>query len=128
MSRIVYSISVFFFKLKKFSIFFSKFFKSSSSNALDKESIGTLCLILLKIFEGLNPTFKDGDSLLIKLGYFFSIVQQLVIAFFYLLVGHQVLTKQNISCNSEAGSSPVDKVGLATTSVYTPGTKTRSIS
>ena len=60
--------------LKKFKIFFSKFTKSSSLNAFPKESIGILCLIFLKFFDGLNPTLKDGDSLLIKFGYFFSIL------------------------------------------------------
>mgnify|MGYP004075623433 CR=1 FL=1 len=46
------SISTEFFILKKLKIFFSKFNKSSSLKALLKESIGILCFIFLKFFDG----------------------------------------------------------------------------
>ena len=68
LGSVLYSISLYSFKLKKFNSYFSKFFKSFSSNTLDKESIGTLCLTLTKILEGLNPTCKEGDSFVIKSG------------------------------------------------------------
>ena len=47
----------------KFKILFSKLIKSSLSNALDRESIGTLCKAFLKFFEGLYPILLFGESL-----------------------------------------------------------------
>ena len=68
----LYSILSVSFRLRKLKIFFSKLFKSSSLKALPNESIGILCLIFLKFFEGLNPTVVLGESLFFKNLYFIS--------------------------------------------------------
>ena len=68
----LYSRFVFLSKSKKLKIFFSKLIKSPLSNAFDKDNIGTLCLDFKKFLEGLKPTELEGESLLLKKGYFFS--------------------------------------------------------
>ena len=75
----LYSIIFLSFKLKKFIIFFSKLFKSSSLKALPNDSIDTLCFIFLKFFDGLYPTVSDGDFLFFKKENFFS---KSIISFF----------------------------------------------
>ena len=62
----LYSIIFLSFKLKKLTIFFSKFIKSSSLKALPNDNIGTLCLNFWKFFEGLNPTDLVGEYLFFK--------------------------------------------------------------
>ena len=67
--------SILFFKLfvfKKLEIFFSKFIRSSSLKALDKDNIFVLCIDFKKFFEGLYPIVVEGDHLLFKKLYFFS--------------------------------------------------------
>jgi len=59
-------------KLRKFTIFFSKFIKSPSLKALASESIGTRCLVFLKFSEGLKPKVLEGEFLCFKKLYFLS--------------------------------------------------------
>ena len=57
----------------------NKIIKSSLLKALPNDSIGTLWSTLLKFFEGLKPTDKDGESLLFKNEYFFIIMFVLIL-------------------------------------------------
>ena len=56
----------------KFIIFFSKFNRSSSSKALARDNMGTLCFTFKKFFEGLCPTILEGDFSELRYLYFFS--------------------------------------------------------
>ena len=49
------------YSFKKLKIFFSKFIRSSLSNAFPSDNIGTLCLTFLNDLEGLKPTEFLGE-------------------------------------------------------------------